>query len=74
MVETSNGGEGTFAGDTNLDGAVDVLSDAFTLIGNLGGSVTSWAEGDFNGDGSVTVLGDAFLLIANLGQSNGGSN
>lgn len=70
LVETSNGGEGTFAGDVNLDGTVDVLGDAFTLIGNLGSSVTSWSDGDFNGDGLVNVLGDAFLLIANLGQSN----
>jgi len=70
LVETSNGGEGTFAGDTNLDGTVDVLGDAITLIGNLGGSVTSWANGDFNGDGLVDVLGDALLLVTNLGQSN----
>lgn len=70
LVETSNGGEGTFAGDANLDGTVDVLVDAFTLIGNLSSSVTSWSDGDFNGDGLVDVLGDAFLLVANLGQSN----
>ena len=70
LVETSNGGEGTFAGDANLDGTVNVLGDAFTLVGNVGSSVSSWADGDFNGDGTVNVLGDAFLLVANLGQTN----
>ena len=70
LVETSNGGKGTFAGDANLDGTVNVLGDAFTLVGNLGSSVSSWADGDFNGDGTVNVLGDAFLLVANLGQTN----
>ena len=70
LVETSSGGKGTFAGDANLDGTVTVLGDAFALIGNLGRSVTSWADGDFNGDGTVNVLGDAFLLVANLGRTN----
>ena len=72
LVETSNGGKGTFAGDANLDGTVNVLGDAFTLVGNLGSSVTSWADGDANGDGRVDVLGDAFLLVGNLGNGNGG--
>ncbi|MDA8564236.1 DVUA0089 family protein [Mariniblastus sp.] len=56
-------------GDANLDGRVDVLSDAFALVANLGtngGAV--WAQGDFNGDGDVSVLGDAFLLVANLNE------
>ena len=70
LVETSNGQKGTFAGDLNLDGTVNVLGDAFTLIGNLGGPATSWAQGDINGDGNVNVLGDAFALIGNLGNSN----
>ena len=57
-------------GDANLDGQVDVLDDAFSLVANLGttGGAT-WAQGDFNGDGNVDVLGDAFILIAHLGQS-----
>ena len=57
-------------GDANLDGQVDVLGDAFLLVGNLGttGGAT-WAQGDFNGDGNVNVLGDAFILVGNLGQS-----
>ncbi|MDA8563714.1 CRTAC1 family protein [Mariniblastus sp.] len=68
-VETSNGQTGTFMGDLNLDGTVDVSGDAFALIGNLGRS-GGWAEGDFDQDGEVTVLGDAFPLVANLGNSN----
>ena len=57
-------------GDTNLDGQVDVLGDAFTAIANLGTTSDAvWAQGDFNGDGIVEVLADAFLLISQLGQS-----
>ena len=57
-------------GDANLDGQVNVLGDAFALIGNLGVSGdTTWAQGDFNGDGNINVLGDAFILIGQLGQS-----
>jgi len=57
-------------GDTNLDGAVDVLSDALALIGNLNFTgATSWAQGDFNADGTINVLGDALILIANLGRN-----
>ena len=70
LVETSNGRKGTFAGDRNLDGAVDVLGDAFGLVGNHGNLVDSWSVGDFNADGTVDVLRDAFLLVANLGRSN----
>ena len=70
LVETSNGQVGTFFGDLDCDGVVDVLGDAFALIGNLGNAVTSYSQGDINFDGTVTVLGDAFLLIGNLGNSN----
>ena len=59
------------AGDANLDGRVDVLVDAFALVGNLSNpSIDSWSQGDFNADQTVDVLGDAFLLVANLGASN----
>ena len=58
-------------GDANLDMSVDVLTDAFTLVNNLGiGSGATWADGDFNGDGAIDVLGDAFVLINNLGASS----
>ena len=72
LVETSNGQVGTFAGDADLNGTVDVLMDAFTLVGNLGADegITSWSQGDFNADRTVNVLGDAFLLVGNLGNSN----
>jgi hypothetical protein len=59
----------------NLDQTVDVLGDAFAVVGNLGiaatGSAveTTWRMGDLNGDNSVDVLGDAFVLVSNLGQS-----
>ena len=57
-------------GDANLDGSVDVLGDAFALVGSLGTtSGAVWADGDFNGDGAVNVLDDAFILVGRLGQS-----
>jgi len=57
-------------GDLNFDGRVDVLGDAFRLVGNLGVTAnTNWSQGDFNGDGVVDVLGDAFILVANLGRT-----
>lgn len=64
-----NGQSGTFIGDINFDGIVDVLGDAFVLIGNLGSSGLGYADGDLNADGLADVLGDAFRLIGNLGQS-----
>ena len=71
FVQTSNGLTGTFPGDIDLDGQVDVLGDAFTLIANLGSAGPySYGVGDLNADGAVDVLGDAFVLIANLGRSN----
>ena len=72
LVETSNGGKGTFAGDSNLDGTVDVLSDAFALVASLGGFATSWSQGDFNADETVDVVNDAFAMIASLGNTNVG--
>ena len=59
-----------FLGDLNLDGTVDVLGDAFILIGSLGSSVLSYAQGDIDLNGTVDVLGDAFILIGNLGRTN----
>ena len=69
-VKTSNRETGTFLGDLNLDGTVDVLGDAFSLVGNLGSSATSYAQGDIDLDGNVNILGDAFALIGNLGKTN----
>ena len=70
FVQTNNEQTGTFLGDLNLDGTVDVLTDAFGLIAGLGNPATSYADGDINLDGTVDVLGDAFTLIGNLGMSN----
>ena len=70
LVRTSNGAIGTAQGDINLDGKVDVLSDAFMLVSNLGSSATSWGEGDLDANGTVDVLSDAFALVANLGFNN----
>ena len=60
---------GALSGDTNLDGTVDVLGDAFILVGNLGSESTCWTDGDFDGNGIIDVLGDAFILVGNLGTS-----
>ena len=69
LVTTSNGVTGAFLGDVDLDGSVDVLNDAFALVGSLGQSATSRAQGDLNADGVVNVLRDAFILIGDLGMS-----
>ena len=71
LVVTSNGVTGTFLGDLNCDGQVNVLGDAFALVGNLGQAVTAYADGDINFSGDVNVLGDAFVLVGALGSSNG---
>jgi hypothetical protein len=70
LIETSDGGVGTLAGDLNLDGIVDVLNDAAALVNNIGLAVNSWALGDIDGDGFVTVLNNGAALVNNLGQSN----
>ena len=70
LAATSNGVTGALLGDVNLDGVVDVLSDALSLVANLGQSVTSRSQGDLNADGTVNILCDAFILIGQLGQSN----
>lgn len=70
LVETTNGQVGTFPGDLNCDGTVNVLGDAFVLVGSLGMSGTLYSEGDINFDGMVNVLGDAFVLVGNLGMTN----
>jgi hypothetical protein len=69
-VQTTTGLSGTLFGDTNLDGSVDVLNDAFALVASLGSvDGVSWSGGDFNADGAADVLNDAFTLVGNLGLS-----
>ena len=70
LVLAGNGIVGTVAGDFDCSGAVDVLGDAFILVGNLGSTVISYTDGDANFNGTVDVLGDAFILVGNLGMSN----
>ena len=56
-------------GDANLDGVVNVLGDAFRLVGSLNSATNfAWANGNFNGDERVNVLGDAFSLVGNLNR------
>ena len=70
LLQISDNRVGTIVGDINLDGTVDVLGDAFPLIGNLGStSGVGYATGDLNADGAVDVLVDGFRLIANIGSS-----
>ena len=69
-AETSNGVTGALVGDLNLDGSVNVLADAFALIGQLNSTGPySYGTGDLNADQQVNVLGDAFILIGSLGQT-----
>ena len=70
LVETENGQVGTFLGDVNFDGAVDILGDAIILVAQLGNAVDGYDQGDIDLSGTVDVLGDAFILISNLGESN----
>ena len=70
LAETSNGITGALLGDVNLDGAVDVLTDAFALVANLGQNAISRSQGDLDANGFVDVLSDAFRLVGQLGQSN----
>ena len=70
LIVTTNGETGTFLGDLNCDGVVDVLGDAFILVGSLGSTVMSYSDGDANLDGTVDVLNDAFALVGNLGMNN----
>jgi hypothetical protein len=56
-------------GDANLDGVVDILNDAFALVGNLGSTTElAWSDGNFNGDEAIDVLGDAFVLVGDLNR------
>jgi len=70
LIVTSNGVLGTALGDLNCDGEVNVLGDAFALIGGLGNAAATYSQGDINFDETVTVLGDAFVLIGALGFTN----
>ena len=70
LVVASNGITGTFPEDFNCDGTVDVLIDAFALVGNLNGPTSVYSDSDANFDGDVDVLNDAFILVGNRGSTN----
>ena len=70
LVETTNDQVGTFLGDLDCNGTVDVLGDAFILVGSLGQPTASYSAGDIDLNGTVDVLGDAFVLVGNLGSTN----
>jgi beta-glucanase (GH16 family) len=57
----------TLAGDTNLDGTVN-LTDFNRLAANFGGAGRLWFQGDFNYDGTVNLT-DFNLLAGNFGQT-----
>ena len=68
------GGDGSFtvgfaaAGDTNIDGLIDILDAADVLSSGRfdSGAAAIWAEGDFNYDGVVDVLDVADSLGTGL--------
>lgn len=56
----------TLAGDTNLDGNVDL--EDFTRLATTFGGASIWLSGDFNYNG-MTNLNDFTALAANFGES-----
>jgi fibronectin-binding autotransporter adhesin len=61
------------SGDTNLDGAIDILDmAAFMSAGKYeSGQAAIWAEGDFNYDGLVDLLDAADFLSTGLFDAGG---
>ena len=60
------------AGDTNLDGQIDIL-DISTILGAASfdaAATGGWAAGDFNHDGRMN-LADFNVLASNFGMSGG---
>jgi hypothetical protein len=56
----------TYAGDANLDGAVNT-ADFTALASNFNGTGKAWFNGDFNFDGRVNAL-DFNAIATNFGQ------
>jgi hypothetical protein len=57
----------TYAGDSNIDGKVD-LTDFTFLAANFNGTGKNWLQGDYNYDGKVDLT-DFTFLAANFNQS-----
>lgn len=55
-------------GDTNIDGALDILDAANVLAGSLydTGAATTWSQGDFNYDGVMDILDVADFIGTGL--------
>ena len=62
---------GSLAGDTNLDGRVDV-ADFLAFSRGFQEPVTDWMSGDFDGDQQTTVR-DFLTLSRNFGQTSSSS-
>ena len=58
FVQTNNEQTGTFLGDLNLDGTVDVLTDAFGLIAGPGNPATSYADAKKRGRSSLNQFNE----------------
>src|SRR5439155_12913237 len=58
----------TFAGDSNLNGTVD-LTDFTFLAANFNGTNKTWLQGDYNYDGSVNLT-DFTFLASNFNQTS----
>jgi hypothetical protein len=56
------------AGDSNLDGALDILDAAAFAAAGLfdAGDLATWIDGDFTGDGLVDILDAADFLTQGL--------
>jgi RTX calcium-binding nonapeptide repeat (4 copies) len=61
----------TYKGDMNLDGYVS-LTEAETVLDNIGDTGVGWRQGDFTGDQSVAPL-DGLAAASNIGQAIGGT-
>jgi hypothetical protein len=59
--------EYTLAGDTNLDGTVN-LTDLLNLLNNYEQSGRDWSEGDFNYDGTVNIT-DLLIMLSDYGAT-----
>ncbi len=59
----------TYAGDTDLNGAVNG-NDLANLLAGLNGGLSGWVNGDANYDGDVTPADQALLLAALQGQGS----
>jgi hypothetical protein len=57
----------TYAGDSNLNGTVD-LTDFTFLAANFNGTGKTWLQGDYNYDGSVNLT-DFTFLASNFNQT-----